>query len=73
MKSADIKGYRELTQDDVDRINDVKDMEIAVGLFWQVVTSEQPCDKRWAAIARTHFEEGFSALVRSIAQPESRF
>lgn len=68
-----VKGYRELTQEDVERINEIKDMETAVGSFWKVLTSEDPCDKRWAAIARTHFEEGFSALVRSIAQPENRF
>lgn len=30
-------------------------------------------DMRWASIAKTHFEEGFSALVRSIAKPEPRF
>lgn len=25
--------------------------------------------ERWASIGRTHFQEGFSALVRSVAQP----
>jgi hypothetical protein len=73
VKSADIKGYRELTQEDVDRINEIKDLERAVGLFWRDLVTEEPCDKRWAAIAKTHFEEGFTALVRSIAQPENRF
>jgi hypothetical protein len=73
VKSADIKGYRELTEDDVTRINDIKDLEIAVGAFWRILVSEEPCDKRWAAIAKTHLEEGFSALVRSIAKPENRF
>lgn len=26
---------------------------------------------RWASIARTHFQEGFMALVRAVAQPAS--
>lgn len=73
MKTADIKGYRELTQHDIDRINGIKDVEIAVGLFWRVLAGEESYDKRWAAIAKSHFEEGFSALVRSVAQPENRF
>jgi hypothetical protein len=74
VKSADIKGYRDLTQDDVDRMNAIKDLEIQVGDFWRTLTSEAfSCDKRWAAIAKTHLEEGFSALVRSIAKPENRF
>jgi hypothetical protein len=73
VKTANIKGYRDLTQDDVDRMNAVKDLEIQVGDFWRTLTGSLSCDKRWAAIAKTHFEEGFSALVRSIAQPENRF
>lgn len=27
----------------------------------------------WMAIAKTHFEEGFSAFVRAVAKPEGRF
>lgn len=69
----DIKGYRALTDQDITTINSIKDAEIWVGELWREVTQGTACDARWAAIARTHLEEGFSALVRSIAQPEDRF
>ena len=29
-----------------------------------------PADPRWAAIARTHFQEGFMALNRAVFQPQ---
>ena len=68
-----ISGYRDLTQVEVDMINAVKDSESATGELWRAVMATEGVDKRWAAVARTHFEEGFSALVRSIAKPEPRF
>jgi hypothetical protein len=68
-----ISGYRDLNQAEIDAINDVKQAEVNLGELWRTVTSMDGMDTRWASIAKTHFEEGFSALVRSIAQPESRF
>lgn len=47
-----ISGYRDLSQAEIDLMNEVK---------------------RAHAVAKTHFEEGFSALVRSIARPVERF
>ena len=29
-----------------------------------------PYDKRWLAIAQTHFNEGFMALARAVFQPQ---
>ena len=41
----------------------VKDME---DNLLEIISKLENNDKRWAAIARTHFEEGFMALRRSI-------
>lgn len=68
-----ISGYRDLGQGEIDCINEVKNAEAELGQLWQRVMLLDGVDKRWANIARTHFEEGFSALVRSIAKPEPRF
>ncbi len=68
-----ISGYRDLTQEEIDAINSVKEAETSFGELWRQITALDGIDKRWASIARTHIEEGCSALVRSIAQPESRF
>jgi hypothetical protein len=74
VKSADIKGYRELSGSDVEIINEIKEAEAELGNFWkEICSTEGGVDKRWASIAKTHFQEGFSALVRSIAQPEDVF
>lgn len=68
-----ISGYRNLTQAEIDCINAIKAAETALGELWRTVTAIEGVDHRWTAIARTHFEEGCSSLVRSIARPESQF
>ncbi len=68
-----ISGYRDLTEEEISLMNDIKGMEIEVAQLWKEVFSEAGVDKRWAAVARTHFQEGFSALIRSIAKPVDPF
>jgi hypothetical protein len=69
----EIKGYRDLDQLDIERINNIKDTEIIVGKLWQEISGDPDTDKRWLAIAKTHFQEGFSAFVRAVAKPEDVF
>ena len=41
-----------------------------------VILQNSECDSRWAAIARTHFQQGFMALRRSVEghdYPSERF
>lgn len=77
-----ITGYRDLSQAEIDLMNEVKQAEATLGELWRKVgrieaqggrANAEHCDPRWHAVAKTHFEEGFSALVRSIARPEERF
>jgi hypothetical protein len=68
-----ISGYRDLSQDEIDAINEIKAYEKTVGELWRRVGDVEGVDRRWMAIARTHFEEGFSAFVRAVAQPEPSF
>lgn len=73
-QNKQISGYRDLSQSEVDAINSVKLAETDIGLLYKQLVEDIPgIDRRWASVARTHFEEGFSALVRSIAQPEPKF
>lgn len=69
----DIKGYRDLTSDELEIINEIKDSEVELGSVWRDVAAVDGVDKRWLAIAKTHFQEGFMALVRSVAKPEDVF
>ena len=83
-----IKGYRDLAQEEIDLINEAKDLEARCLAFHRKVDKhlDEQCDisdaeycrvneasaHRWHAIARTDIEIGFMALVRSIAQPQPR-
>lgn len=68
-----ISGYRDLPQWEIDAINSVKAAEVDIAALWKQIGEIDGVDQRCRAIARTHFEEGFSALVKSIAQPTSPF
>lgn len=69
----EIKGYRNLDSGTVEIVNDIKDAEIALGDLWRQISGDPDVDKRWLAIAKTHFQEGFSAFVRAVTQPEDVF
>lgn len=78
-----ITGYRELTQDEIDLMNEIKAHGAASqGLINKVTALEsngfiadanhsisEPM--RWIAIAKTDFQTGLMALTRAVAKPQS--
>jgi len=67
-----IKGYRELTEQEISIINDIKQLADVIGKMIEGMEEvEEGVDKRWVAIAKTDLQKGFMSLVRSIAQPTS--
>lgn len=69
-----ISGYRDFDQQTIDTINLIKEAEAVIARLWVHVNRvENVVDSRWWMVARTHFEQGFMALVRSVAKPDSRF
>lgn len=67
-----IPGYRDLSQDEIETIRNCKEMESVLTDFWASVKRDHPdLDPRDFAMARTHFEDGFIRLVRSVAKPDS--
>lgn len=66
-----IKGYRELTENEIDTINSIKETAEEVGAIIEGMTDWDGADQRWVAIAKTDLQKGFMALVRAVAQPES--
>jgi len=68
-----VRGYRDLPADDVKLINAVKELQENVADVWAAIVLRDGTDQRWANIAKTHLEEGISALVRSIAKPDDPF
>lgn len=71
MKSAPITGYRELTKEDVEFINQLKSVAVDVGNWVDRVKNYPDADQRWAAIAATDLQKGFMSLIRAVAKPET--
>ena len=66
-----ITGYRDLTQDEIDLMNAIKTVGADVGRLVDAIAADATFDARWTAIARTHLQEGFMALTRAVAKPDS--
>lgn len=66
-----IKGYRQLTDEEISTINELKTLAEQVGYEVERIFNREGADKRWAAIARTDLQTGFMALIRAVAQPET--
>jgi hypothetical protein len=65
-----ITGYRDLSEGEIAAMNAVKDVASDVELAVDALRLTD-ADPRWVAIGATHLQEGFMALVRSIAKPTS--
>lgn len=66
-----IKGYRDLSEAEIDLMNDAKSKAMDIGKLCEVLKEMPEIDKRWLAIAVTDLQKGFMSLVRSIARPET--
>lgn len=70
-----IKGYRDLTIEEINLMNEAKELSVQVGALIEklsasdAVPTEQGIDQRWLSIAKTDLQKGFMSLIRSIAQP----
>lgn len=64
-----IAGYRKLTDDEIERINGIKQIGNDLGGLLDLLQASPSTDKRWLAIAKTDLQTGIMALVRSVAKP----
>jgi len=65
-----IKGYRDLSQVEIDAMNAVKEKAEEVGELISKLEGNDELDQRWVAIAKTDLQKGFMAATRSIAKPD---
>lgn len=66
-----IKGYRELSQAEINAMNAVKEKAAEVGELVYELEQNKDLDQRWVSIAKTDLQKGFMAAVRAIARPGS--
>jgi hypothetical protein len=62
-------GYRVLSDDEQEKVRKIRMVGAAMQALLDDIDGDG-MDKRWLAIARTHFQEGLMAAVRSVAKPE---
>ena len=64
-----IKGYRDLSQDEIDLMNEAKELAEKCNELTRKISATKGIDMRWLAIGITDLQKGFMAVVRSIAKP----
>ena len=75
-----ITGYRQLSQAEVDLMNEGKALAEQVGEYIEKLRSypatgkpnesgDPALDQRWVSIGATDLQRGFMAVIRGIAQP----
>lgn len=69
-----IKGYRELSQEDIDLMNEVKAEGLRLAVLIDKVKSvcgqDEAESARWLAMGRTSLQQGLMFLTRAVAKPE---
>lgn len=65
-----IKGYRELSQEEIDLMNEIKTKGAELGELVDKLRKAEGLDQRWVSIGATDFQTGLMALTRSVAKPE---
>ena len=64
-----IKGYRDLSQEEINLMNEAKSLAVQVGDLVANIQANPLTDKRWASIGQTDLQKGFMSLIRAVAQP----
>jgi hypothetical protein len=64
-----VEGYKPQSTEKVDLVNENKRLEERVLRVLDDLEKRDDIDKRWLAIGRTHIEEAFMAINRSVFQP----
>ena len=64
-----IKGYRDLSQEEIDLMNEAKSLAVQVGDLVAKIQANPLTHKRWVSIGQTDLQKGFMSLIRAVAQP----
>jgi hypothetical protein len=77
MSDQKIIGYRSLAPEETALINECKHLAEQVGAFVEKLRLAPGCpetgqvDQRWVSIGATQLQQGFMAVTRAIARPET--
>ena len=65
-----IKGYRELSPEDIKLMNEVKEKGAELGELIEKLNMMPETDKRWLEIGKTNIQQGLMAVTRAITTPD---
>lgn len=65
-----IKGYRDLTQEEIDLMNEVKEKGAELGVLIEKLDNMDEIDKEWLSSGRLLVQQGLMAVTRSITRPD---
>lgn len=71
MNEQKITGYRNLSQEEIDLVNELKKLGNELGKNIDMIGKMDSVDQRWLSIGRTNMQQGIMALVRAITKPDS--
>ena len=66
-----ITGYRELSQAEIDLMNEIKAKGEELGSLVDKLKASDSTDKRWVSIGTTDLQTGLMALTRAVAKPST--
>ena len=64
-----ITGYRDLTQVEIDLMNEGKALAEQCRVFIEKLEQDHTTDKRNVALGKTNLQQGFMWSIRAVAQP----
>lgn len=64
-----IKGYRDLSQEEIDLMNEGKALAEKCGDFIAKLEQNEATNKRNVALGKTNLQQGFMWAIRGVAQP----
>ena len=66
-----ITGYRELTEQEIDLMNQIKQKGVELGNLVELLRRFSDVDQRWVSVGATDLQTGLMALTRAVAKPSS--
>ena len=64
-----IKGYRDLSQEEIDLMNEIKSLAEQCGRMIESLEKYSGADGRSVALGKTNLQQGFMWAIRGVAKP----
>ena len=64
-----IKGYRELSQREINAMNKIKMLGAEMGAMVEEMAGDNELDQRWVGLGMDDIQKGLMSLTRAVAKP----